>query len=70
MSEVPTCNVCGGTAAVEAVTVSWQGRTFIVDLCEREKVTLGKWEQAGSTQPRARASRHVKPPSHSVTPID
>lgn len=62
------CDVCGGKDA-ETVTVSWRGKSFIVDLCGNETSTVESWEQAGSLSPRKRTQSR-KPKGHSVTPID
>lgn len=64
------CDVDKGTVNVESVTVTWRGRTFIVDLCENETAIVEQWEKAGSGKPRKRAAGHLKPVTHSVTPID
>lgn len=65
----PVCDVDSGTQGVEKVTVTWRGRSFVVDLCENETSVLETWEAAGSGSPRGR-SAGVKPQGHSVVPID
>lgn len=69
MGSILTCDVCGSTGA-ETVTITWRGRSFIVDLCEKETPTLDLWEQGGSETPRKRAVSRTKQKGHSVTPID
>lgn len=66
------CDVDGGTESVESVTISYRGRTFIVDLCANETPIIEGWEEAGSGSPRRGTDRPKPPtpPTHSVTPID
>lgn len=70
MAEPAVCDRCGGTESVESVTVSWRGRSFIIDICANEEALFLELEEQGSSKPRARQENHGKPTPHKVIPID